>query len=227
MRWGAKLGALVIFVMLFLPVAFSGITKAGYEGRRVEIKAEWITPMGKQTKTVVLTEKDVIDLQKQMKKSQNVLQVLTDPSSDDDEKSKAMEILEELIEKLKEFGLIPKTFTVEKFLISLFNPKLDFILPIISFGSGFSWIPLYPGEAFIGFMFRPIIMQYFILGYTASVNINLLPPRIEYWDMVGTHTLIVWGFVGVYIDFGKIGYGIPNLQFLMGEALFAGGFDWL
>ncbi|RLF51351.1 MAG: hypothetical protein DRN11_02930 [Thermoplasmata archaeon] len=225
MRWGAKLGVMTIAVIFLMPLLMP--SNAEYEGKKLQVKAEWITPFGKETKIVEMTEKDIRLLQKQMEESQDVLKILTDPSSNDDDKNKAIEILEALIEKLKEFGLVPPTFTVEAFLMNLFSPKIDIILPIISFGSGFSWIPLYPGEAFIGFMFRPIFMQYFLVGYTASVNLNLLPPRLEYWDMVGTHTLIVWGFVGIYIDFGKIGYGIPNLQFLMGEALFAGGFDWL
>ena len=129
---------------------------------------------------------------------------------------------------MQDMGLIPDAFPVASILTNLLRPKMSFMLPIISFGHGQSWIPLYPGEAFIGFMLRPIFMQYFgPFGYSGTLNIHLLPPRIEYWDMVGTHTLFVLGFVGVYIDLGQIGFGIPDLQFLFGEALIAGGVDWL
>jgi hypothetical protein len=224
MRWGTKIGIVLLAVAL---VSTPFLANAGYEGKKIEVSATVLTPVGKEVKIIELSEKDVKLLEKKAMEVEDAIKVLTDPDADDDEKSLAMEIIEAFINKLIELGLIPAGFPVAKILANFLSPKMDFLLPIISFGRGFSWIPLYPGEAFIGFMFRPIIMQYFLLGYTASLNVHLLPPRIEYWDMVGTHTLIVWGFVGIYIDFGKIGYGIPRLQFLMGEALLAGGVDWL
>lgn len=224
MNWRAK------FVVLVLAVAFVStpfLGSAGYEGKKITAEATVITPLGKETKKIAVAEKEIEKIEEKTFEIQNAIKVITDPSSDDDEKSRAMEIIEAFINKLQELGLIPGTFPIAQILMKLLSPKLDVMLPIITFGRGISWIPFYPGEAFIGFMFRPIIMQYFLLGYTASLNINLLPPRLEYWDMVGTHTLFVWGFVGIYIDLGKIGYGIPNLQFLIGESLVAGGFDWL
>ncbi len=224
MRWGTKIGIMLLAVAL---VSTPFLANAGYEGKKIEVSTTVLTPVGKEVKIIELSEKDVKLLEKKAMEVEDAIKILTDPNADDDEKSLAMEIIEAFINKLIELGLIPAGFPVAKILANFLSPKMDFLLPIISFGRGFSWIPLYPGEAFIGFMFRPIIMQYFLLGYTASLNVRLLPPRIEYWDMVGTHTLIVWGFVGIYIDFGKIGYGIPRLQFLMGEALLAGGVDWL
>ncbi|RLF48033.1 MAG: hypothetical protein DRN29_00955 [Thermoplasmata archaeon] len=224
MRWGTKIGIMLLAVAL---VSTPFLASAGYEGKKIEVSTTVLTPVGKEVKIIELSEKDVKLLEKKAIEVEDAIKILTDPNADDDEKSLAMEIIEAFINKLIELGLIPAGFPVAKILANFLSPKMDFLLPIISFGRGFSWIPLYPGEAFIGFMFRPIIMQYFLLGYTASLNVRLLPPRIEYWDMVGTHTLIVWGFVGIYIDFGKIGYGIPRLQFLMGEALLAGGVDWL
>ncbi len=223
MRWGTKLVA-VLLVAAFALTPFTA--NAGYEGKKVTVTTNIVTPLGKEVRVVELSEKKVTEIEKEAIKVEDAIKVVTDPNSDEDEKSVAMEIIEAFIEKLQELGLIPPGFPVMKIITNLMNPKIDFLLPIVSFGRGFSWIPLYPGEAFIGFMFRPIIMQYFLFGYTGSINLNLLPPRLEYWDMVGTHTLIVCGFVGIYIDFGKIGYGIPKLQFLMGEALLAGGIDW-
>jgi len=223
MRWGTKFG--VIFVALtFVLMPF--VNAGGYEGKKMYATATIVTPLGEETNTIELSEKKVREIENEVAKAEEAIKIITDPDADEDEKNIAMEIIEAFIEKLQELGLIPAGFPVMRILTNLMSPKIDILLPIVSFGRGFSWIPMYPGEAFIGFMFRPIIMQYFLFGYSGTINVNLLPPRIEYWDMVGTHTLFVCGFVGIYIDFGKIGYGIPKLQFLIGEALIAGGFDW-
>ncbi len=219
MRWGAKLSAIAFAILLSIPP----LLNATQSERKVPVSITYITPFKKEEKTVIVSENDVKTVGEMLRNAESSLKIL----QVSEEKEEAMEIVEKLVNKLKELKLLPANFPINRLLTNLFNPKLAIILPIISFGSGFSWIPLYPGEAFIGFMFRPILMQYFLFGYTATLNINFIPPRIEYWDMVGTHTMVVLGFVGIYIDFGKIGYGIPNLQFLFGEALFVGGFDWL
>lgn len=228
MKLGAKLG--IVFIALAL-LATPFLSNAGYDGKMIEIETTVMTPLGKQMKTVQMSEKDLNSIIDKVDSTelQDALISVQNPETEEDEKSKAMEIVEAFIEQLQDTGLIPDAFPVANILGNFLSPKASFILPILSFGhGGITWIPLYPGEAFIGFMFRPIFIQYFgPFAYTATVNVHLLPPRIEYWDLVGTHTMFVLGFVGVYIDLGEIGFGIPDFQFMFGEAFIAGGIDWI
>lgn len=131
----------------------------------------------------------------------------------------------DLLAALKANDLLPEGVT-PGMLGLLPDGGIAWMHPIVSCGSGLGWIPLYPGEAFLGVMLRPIFLQYFVLGYTGCLNARLIPPRIEYWDFAGTQTVMVFGFAGLYLDFASLGVGIPPVQVLMGESLFTGGVDW-
>ncbi|MEM2935367.1 MAG: hypothetical protein QXF32_03285 [Candidatus Thermoplasmatota archaeon] len=221
MRWGKKTLALAVMVALVATPFIS----AGSNKKEMPVGVTIISPTGSAKKTVQILETDAQRIASKYEKAQEAVKIIKS-SSNEDEKNKAIQIIEDFLNELVKLGILPANF-VASFIPNFLNPKFDLMPPLISFGSGFSYIPLYPGEAFLGFMFRPIIIQYFLLGYTASLSFHLLPPRIEYWDMVGTQTMIICGFVGAYIDFGKIGYGIPNAQFIMGASLLTIGIDWL
>lgn len=224
MRREAKLGAIfIVAVLLAMPVINSN---AAEPEKKVPVTVSLINPLGGSTKQVMLSQKDAKSLEQQFEDATSALHVLMDGNSNDDEKAWAVKVVEKLMETLKEMGIVPEGFVLNIPAMFL-NPKIAFLVPVVSVGRGFSFIPLYPGEAFIGFMLRPIFVQYFLLGYTASLHFNLVPPRLEYWDMVGTQTMVIWGFAGLYIDFGKIGYGIPRMQFIIGESLYVTGIDWM
>ncbi|MEA2053909.1 MAG: hypothetical protein U9O96_02150 [Candidatus Thermoplasmatota archaeon] len=143
----------------------------------------------------------------------------------DTEREEAKYVLDELFAALRDAGLIEAGVT--PYTVGLFpDAGIALLHPILSCGVGCSYIPLYPGEAFLGVMLRPIFLQYFFAGYTGCFNVRLAPPRIEYWDWVGTQTIMVFGFVGIYIDFASVGLGIPPVQVLIGESLFTAGIDW-
>jgi len=135
------------------------------------------------------------------------------------------------VDMMVKLDLVPAEYTayVASMLLWPFSPShgVDVLTPIISVGQGFSWIPLYPGEAFLGIMLRPIFVMYPIMGYTASLSVNLVPPRIEYWDLVGPQLFMAWGFAGIYIDFGKIGLGVPNTNFMLGYSIATAGISLL
>lgn len=144
----------------------------------------------------------------------------------EEEVSQAEEVLNALFAELREAGLISEEVTPRSLgLLPTFGMAI--LNPILSVGRGCSHIPLYPGEAFLGVLLRPIFIQYFLLGYTGVFNVVVAPPRIEYWDWVGTQTLMVFGFMGLYIDFASLGIGIPHMQALLGESLFTAGMDWV
>ena len=143
----------------------------------------------------------------------------------EEEKQRVEEIFNDAFLELRKAGILPEDVNIKTMgLLPHFG--IGLLNPILSCGVGISYIPLYPGEAFIGFMLRPIFVQYFLLGYTGCINFHMIPPRLEYWDWVGTQTFLIWGFAGIYIDFSSIGLGIPPLEFLMGESLLTAGIDW-
>jgi hypothetical protein len=96
---------------------------------------------------------------------------------------------------------------------------MDFLTPVLSMGVGYGYIPNYNGEAFMGFMLRPLFLSY-LLGYTGSLNFVLLPPRVAFWDKFGPHFMSIMGFAGIYLKLGELGTGMFPIQIIMGECLF-------
>ena len=222
MRREVKFVIFVTTILLAMPFLLQ--TEANTSDK-VVVKVATINPVASKMEEKSISLSDAKLITDHIQSAEDAFKIAMDPNSNESQKSWAIKIIEKLINELKEIGLLPASFIFS--LPQFLSPKFAFLVPVISIGSGFSYIPLYPGEAFIGFMLRPIFLQYFLFGYTASINLHFLPPRLEYWDMVGTQTAMILGFAGVYIDFGKIGYGIPNMQFLLGESFFVTGVDWL
>jgi len=79
--------------------------------------------------------------------------------------------------------------------------------PIFSIGFGFSVIPWYFYETFLGKMFRPMWITYFP-GFTSTYHINPFPPRIPYCRL-GLHRIRSMLYNGLYIDFSDIGHEKP------------------
>ena len=90
---------------------------------------------------------------------------------------------------------------------SLFNPIYGWTqrASIFSVGRGFSWIPFYDYETFIGVMIRPIFITH-IIGFTGVLHYNPFPFRIEYADRIGIYRFTTLAFVGIFINFGDIGF---------------------
>jgi len=89
---------------------------------------------------------------------------------------------------------------------------------IASVGRGWTFIPFYDYETFLGVMLRPMWLFYPPLifgggGYSGNFNVNVFPPRIEYGDRLGCHILRTTVFTGLYVNIGELGF----------ETLFHGG----
>ena len=84
---------------------------------------------------------------------------------------------------------------------------------IASVGRGFTFIPFYDYETFLGVMLRPMWIFYPPLvlgggGYTGNFNVNVFPPRIEYGDRLGCHIVRTTVFTGLYINIGELGIDV-------------------
>ena len=138
------------------------------------------------------------------------------------EKEELKNDINSLLDTIREYWPELPNIDVEQ-LIKLLIPAMIFFIPTVSIGYGASRIPFYGGEAFFGFMLRPIHL-YYLVGYTAYLRLWPIPPRIEYADRLGLHSVSIFGFAGVYIDFGDVGIDTPTGTILaIGAVLFALG----
>jgi hypothetical protein len=99
---------------------------------------------------------------------------------------------------------------------AFFNPLAGFFPPnpVISIGTGATWIPLYNYESFIGYMFRPMLTRYFF-GFSKVGGL------LSTYLKIGTYFKLVLGFKGLFINFGDIGFDqIIGPTIYIGRALF-------
>jgi len=98
---------------------------------------------------------------------------------------------------------------------AFFNPLAGFLPPepVISIGSGFTWIPFYGYESFFGMMLRPMFTRYF-LGFSKIGGL------ISTYTKFGTYSMITIGFTGLFINFGDVGFDrILGPTIYIGKAL--------
>ncbi|MFO8133195.1 MAG: hypothetical protein R6U10_04595 [Thermoplasmatota archaeon] len=180
-------------------------------------------------KTISMSEAQ--KLSSEWDRAKNAFETLyeEDDETTDADREEARRIIENVIDMMQQMGILPDTALMRKLLRNLLMPShtMDILGPVVSVGKGRTWIPLYPGEAFIGMMLRPIFVMYPFMGYTASLNAQLIPPRLNYWDLVGPQVFMTWGFTGIFINFAKIGVGVPNTNFMLGYSAATAGISLL
>ncbi len=222
--------AISVAALLVLPALAVNPVHASHSDDEREITVN-CSVVNDNTKTAMaektITVSEAKQLSNQWDRAAEAFETLynADDDNDETEKEEARRIIENAIEMMKRLGLLSATGMTSKLLRHLLMPShtVDILGPVVSVGKGRTWIPLYPGEAFIGMMLRPIFVMYPFMGYTASLNAQLLPPRLNYWDLVGPQVFMSWGFTGIFINFAKIGVGIPNTNFMLGYSAMTAG----
>jgi len=232
-RNAIKLGLVLgVATLMIVPALISSPVSSENSMKVIPVKSSVVGNSGVASTTQkMITVREAKELSQKCNDAAQSFKVLYSDSSSEEERDRAVEVIENAVDMMVELGIIPAEYTAyaTSMLLWPFSPShgIDVLTPVISVGQGFSWIPLYPGEAFLGIMLRPIFVMYPIMGYTASLSMNLLPPRIEYWDLVGPQLFMAWGFAGIYIDFGKIGLGVPNTNFMLGYSIATAGISLL
>jgi len=128
-------------------------------------------------------------------------------------------IIKEIIGE--EFPDVDTDELVEEIASAFIGPPQVWALrsPIFSIGRGFTWIPFYNYESFMGVMIRPMFITH-TLGFTAVVHANLFPPRLEYADRLGMYRFRTMGFIGLFINLGDVGVDrIKGPVLLIGKGL--------
>ena len=83
---------------------------------------------------------------------------------------------------------------------AFFDPLAGFLRPspFFSVGYGFTWIPFYGYETFLGVMLRPMFTRH-IFGFSRKGGI------IENHFKIGSYNMFTFRFIGLFVNFGDIG----------------------
>ena len=104
----------------------------------------------------------------------------------------------------EDFPLGEAKSTICQVISNLISPLFWLRQPIFSVGFGITWIPFYDYETFLGKLLRPVWIRHF-LGCSISIRPNPFPPIIPYCKK-GFHKVRSMFFIGLMINFGKLGF---------------------
>jgi hypothetical protein len=115
---------------------------------------------------------------------------------------------------------VTKTYILS--LINLFHGPLYLIRqPLLSIGIGFTWIPFYDYETFLGRMIRPVFIRH-LIGFSATARLNPFRLGFPYWYF-GYQRVRTFLFRGLLINFADLGINrIFGPQLLIGYGVFTG-----
>jgi hypothetical protein len=113
-----------------------------------------------------------------------------------------------------------KTF-IGSLIESLRGPISIIRQPLLSIGIGFTLVPFYEYETFLGKFLRPVFMRHFI-GFSATCRLNPFVLGFPYWYF-GYQRVRTFLFTGLLINFGDLGIDrLIGPQLLIGYGCFTG-----
>jgi hypothetical protein len=102
--------------------------------------------------------------------------------------------------------------------------KISVFSHIFSYGHGVACIPFQKSlpfgitrQTYVGMLLRPIWWKYNSFSYTLVRNEHLIPPRIDFWDMIGRQSGFMIGFIGIHISI--IRPLMPDTHIFIGRTL--------
>lgn len=193
-----------------LSILMNDVNGVNYSIKK-EITSEQYNELNTSTSNLVNLAKNAVDVNSPEGKNITVI-----------EWDNIQEAIIKIIDQI--YALIGPTFPywiVIAFLVSLINlfhgPLYLIRQPLLSFGIGICWIPLYEYETFIGKMIRPVFMWH-LIGFSLTARLNPFRPGFTYWRFGSqrVRTFLFRGFLILISDLGidrligpqlMIGYG--------------------
>jgi hypothetical protein len=207
----------IIVAVLFLTLAFNPSTakETPTEEDEIVLNIALADSTGLNEFSITLTQTEITALEENMntfKTTCEELRPFEDKDIDEEEKTTLKEKITNVVDSLnsvivaKGFDPIETNFIFKE----MFETELG-RSTIASVGRGFTFIPFYDYETFLGVMLRPMWLFYPPIflgggGYTGNFNVNVFPPRIEYGDRLGCHIVRTTVFTGLYVNIGKLGF---------------------
>lgn len=217
-----------MIVALFVCIALSPTIDAKKPLNQEQVMTVWMPGITKDNYMVQVTLSDE-QYQTFKDKLVNILVVINNTISVDGDgglnitKAEWQQIfnsMDDFIDTIKSFVINFPDVNADQIVIDAINAIIDplggIIRPagVISLGTGFSIIPFYGYESFIGTMLRPIFSRY-LFGFSR------LGGLISYHSILGRYKMLILGFKGLFINLGDIGFDrILGPQIYIGKAYY-------
>ena len=214
----------IVIAGLFLTLAFTSTTaeETPIEDDEIVLNIALPDQQGLNDFSITIGRSEITALEETVDEFQTTCEEIRpfqDKEIDEEEKTTLKDKINNVVDSLntiitsKGFDPIASSFIFKE----MFETEMG-RSTIASVGRGWTFIPFYDYETFIGVMMRPMWLFYPPLifgggGYSGNFNVNVFPPRIEYGDRLGCHILRTTTFTGLYLNIGELGF----------ETLFHGG----
>ncbi len=226
-RGGTFIVAVCAVVILVVPSLLAPLSTADREESEVELRCTMATDTGTSEVTQRISAEKADLLLRTVERIRQDFRDLKAADTTLERAAAEQELLSEVatLEWLKVFAYLLDR--IEDMIDAYITPwtKASCLAHVLSYGHGAAHVPLHrerpfgvTREAFLGLMLRPVWWQYNSLSMTVVRKGNLLPPRIDWWDMWGRQQGVMIGFLGLH--FSVIRPVVPDTHLFVGRTLF-------